>query len=353
MEKWQKLLKDSITNFEQLNSALAAKNITTDKIISSLDLQFPFKINPYYFNLIQAENDPIWKQSIPSIKELNDNICIADPLGEEAHSPTPGLVHKYPDRVLLLVTNQCSMYCRFCTRNRKVGQKCMSLSENDLDKCFDYIRKNKNVREVLISGGDPLLLSDNMLDKILSELRKINNVEIIRIGSRIPCTLPQRITDSLVETLKKYHPLYINTHFNHPQELTDEAYTACTKLADAGIPLGCQTVLLKDVNDSSEVLKELFLGLLKMRVKPYYLFQADLTRGTNHFRTHSKVGIQIMKELYCYISGMAVPRLALDAPGGKGKIPLSPEYVLQHGENLIFKNYLDEVCEYPEVIDYL
>ncbi len=353
MEKWQKLLHESITDLDTLKSVLADKNIPTATVDSSLKLQFPFRINPYYLNLIEGVNDPIWKQAIPDSRELTDTLCVTDPLGEEEHSPTPGLVHKYPDRVLLLVTSQCSMYCRFCTRNRLVGKRNRPLSQQAFEKCIEYIRSNHQIREVLISGGDPLLLSDKKLDDILYKLHNIENIEVIRIGSRVPCTLPQRITDSLIETLRKYHPLYINTHFNHPRELTPEASSACNRLADAGIPLGCQTVLLKDINDSTEILKKLFLGLLRMRVKPYYLFQTDLTSGTNHFRTKSSVGIQIMKQLYGHISGMAIPRLALDAPGGKGKIPLSPEYIIQHGDKLVFENYLGEICEYQEVIDYL
>jgi lysine 2,3-aminomutase len=224
----------------------------------------------------------------------------------------------------------------------------MGVTEKSIENGISYIRKNRQIREVLISGGDPLLLSDKKLDSILSRLHSIPHLEVIRIGSRVPCTLPMRITKELVSILKRYHPLYINTHFNHPHELTPEAATACSLLADGGIPLGCQTVLLKGINDDAKTLKNLFLGLLRMRVRPYYLFQGDLTKGTNHFRTHTSSGIKIMRQLIGTISGMAIPTLALDAPGGKGKIPLTPRYITSKGANLSFKNYCGEQCTYPE-----
>lgn len=354
MEEWQKIYKDSLNNFDELKIYFKLKGIEVDNHLTEFPVKLPLRINKYYLDLIQSYKDPIWRQCIPDSLELTDNVCIEDPLGEEQHSPTPNLVHKYPDRALLLVTNQCGVYCRFCTRNRMVGTDKLSVTNENLEKCYEYLRNTPEVREVLISGGDPLLLSDERINDILSNLRKISTIEVIRIGSRVPCTLPMRITPKLVSILKQYHPLYINTHFNHPRELTLEASIACEMLADGGIPLGCQTVLLKGVNDNSETLKQLFLGLLKMRVKPYYLFQTDLTKGTDHFRTRTTDGIKIMKELYGFISGMAIPRFALDAPGGKGKIPLSPEYIKQYEtDKLIFKNYLGELTEYPEVIDYL
>lgn len=353
MENWQKILQESITTFEQLKAFLDSKNIVSDALQDNFLPDFPMRINPYFLDLIENVDDAIWRQCIPTSQELTDHVCLPDPLGEETHSPVPNLVHKYPDRALLLVTNQCSVYCRFCTRKRMVGTSRMQITDQNLDNCYTYLRNTPAIREVLISGGDPLLLSDSALDSILTKLRSIPTIDIIRIGTRVPSTLPMRITPKLVSILKKHHPLYINTHFNHPKELTAESKRACTMLADGGIPLGCQTVLLKNINDDSETLKELFLGLLKIRVKPYYLFQADLTRGTNHFRTSTRVGIEIMRSLYGHISGMAIPRLALDAPGGKGKIPLSPNYIKQMGETLIFDNYLGEECEYPEIIDPL
>lgn len=309
---------------------------------------FPMRINPYFLKLIQSPGDPIWKQAVPDLAELNDSVCEDDPLDEENLSPVPNLVHKYPDRVLFLVTNKCAMYCRFCTRKRKVGTNKMVISPKTLVAGYDYLRQHPEIREVLISGGDPLLLLDNEIAGILKCLRSIPSIEIIRIGTRVPSVLPMRITKELVTILKSFHPLYINTHFNHPNEITEESTLACTMLADAGIPVGCQTVLLKGVNDDAATLKKLFLGLLKLRVKPYYLFQADLTKGTNHFRTSTATGIAIMRQLYGHISGMAIPTYALDGPKGAGKIPLSPEYILQKGENLIFENYKGKICSYPE-----
>ncbi len=306
------------------------------------------RINPYYLGLIQSVGDPLWKQAVPDPLELEDHVCIPDPLAEENLSPVPNLVHKYPDRVLFLVASECAMYCRFCTRKRKVGTEEMLITEDSISAGLDYIARHPEIREVLLSGGDPLMLSDEKLDSLLSRLRSISSVEVIRIGTRMPCTLPMRITQELAEMLKKHHPLYINTHFNHPRELTAEAEQACALLANAGIPLGCQTVLLKGINDEAEVLKELFTGLLRIRVKPYYLFQGDLTLGTNHLRTHSSKGVQIMRKLIGTISGMAVPTFALDAPGGKGKIPLTPDYIVNRGTELSFCNYLGESCSYPE-----
>lgn len=344
MTHWKKILQNSVNSptelahhFEFDCSALEATNAS-----------FPMRINPYYLGLIQSVNDPLWKQAVPDPLEINDTICIPDPLAEEDLSPVPNLVHKYPDRVLFLVTSECAMYCRFCTRKRKVGTPKMVITEETIDAGIHYIEKNKEIREVLISGGDPLMMSDRKLDSLLGRIRAIPSVEVIRIGTRIPCTLPMRVTKELTAMLKKHHPLYINTHFNHPKELTSQAAEACALLADAGIPLGCQTVLLKGVNDDALILKELFLGLLRMRVKPYYLFQGDLTRGTNHFRTHTRDGIRIMKDLIGTISGMAVPTFALDAPGGKGKIPLTPNYILNSTEQLTFHNYQGSLCSYPE-----
>lgn len=350
MEYWKEILHNSISNSQELQRAF--KHIELPSDIDDVIAHYPMRINSYFLNLIKDSHDPIWKQSIPDSLEINDSICISDPLGEESLSPVPNLVHKYPDRVLFLVSNQCAMYCRFCTRKRKVGMDSMHISSDTIEKGLDYLRNTPEVREVLLSGGDPLLLEDERLDFILSQIHKIPHIEIIRIGTRVPSTLPMRITENLVNVLKKYHPLYINTHFNHPRELTNEAKTACELLVNAGIPMGCQTVLLNGVNDDSQTLKALFLGLLKMRVKPYYLFQTDLTRGTNHLRTSTKTGIDIMQQLIGHISGMAIPTFALDAPGGKGKIPLSPQYIIEKGDHLKFKNYLGEHCSYPEIIDY-
>jgi lysine 2,3-aminomutase len=344
MEPWQIILQNSITTLDGLQEHLDCDSNALLDVIAN----FPMRINPYFLKLIQHPGDPIWKQAVPDIAEIHDGICELDPLDEENLSPVPNLVHKYPDRVLFLVSNQCAMYCRFCTRKRKVGTDRMKISPETLHAGYDYLRQHPEIREVLISGGDPLLLPDAEIAAILNSLRSIPSVEVIRIGTRVPSVLPMRITHELVAILKAHHPLYINTHFNHPNEITAESSLACTMLADAGIPLGCQTVLLKGINDDAQTLKKLFLGLLRIRVKPYYLFQADLTRGTNHFRTSTATGIAIMRQLYGHISGMAIPTYALDGPKGKGKIPLTPQYIMQQGDTLIFENYKGEECSYPE-----
>lgn len=350
MEDWKDILNNSITTPAQLLEKFP--DLPELKELQQVCDKYPMRINSYYLDLLAKAGDPLWLQSVPDLQEIQDDTCIEDPLAEEELSPVPNLVHKYPDRVLFLISNKCAMYCRFCTRKRKVGRDSMQITGATIKAGLEYLKNTPQVREVLLSGGDPFLLQDQELDSILKEIHTIPHIEVIRIGTRVPCTLPMRITPELVNILKKYHPLYINTHFSHPAELTKEAVKACTMLADGGIPIGCQTVLLKGINDNSETLKALFLGLLKIRVKPYYLFQGDLTRGTNHFRTPTRQGIDIMRALIGNISGMAIPTLALDAPHGKGKIPLTPQYILNNGENLEFENYLGEKCIYPEHIDF-
>ena len=277
-----------------------------------------------------------------------------DPLYEEPEHQirknVPSLLtHRYPDRVLFRVSNQCAMYCRFCTRKRKVGVPYKAMSKEQIIQGIEYIKQHKEIRDVILSGGDPLLLEDLELAFILKELRKIKHLQIIRIGTRVPCTLPQRITKELCNLLRKYHPLYINTHFNHPDEITEESKKACEMLADAGIPLGNQTVLLKGVNDDIIIMKKLMQKLLTIRVKPYYLYQADLTKGTNHFRTKVKKGLEIIKGLRGFTSGMAVPHFIIDAPGGGGKIPLLPKYFVGCKDNkVLLRNYKDNLYEYPE-----
>lgn len=341
MQHWKNLLKNSITNPAQLPAHLASGE-ELDAVIS----QYPMRINSYYLQLMQKKGDPLWSQAVPSLDELNDNVCFEDPLNEENLSPVANLIHKYPDRVLFLVTSQCAMYCRFCTRKRKVGTDGMVITRQTIKAGIDYIRQHPEIRDVLISGGDPLLLDDNRLEEILSAIRGIRTVEIIRVGTRAPCTLPMRVTVKLARLLKKYHPLYINTHFNHPAEITPESSLACTRLADAGIPMGCQTVLLRSVNDDPVIIKELMHRLLMIRVKPYYLFQTDMTRGTNHFRTTIETGRGIMRSLIGHTSGLAVPLYAVDAPGGGGKIPLMPNYINEEGEKIVFTNYCGTTCFY-------
>nr|WP_321466888.1 KamA family radical SAM protein [uncultured Desulfobulbus sp.] len=308
---------------------------------------YPVRISPYYQRLIEEPGDPIWRQAIPAPLELIDPQGLEDPLDEENLSPVPNLVHKYPDRALFLISSECPVYCRFCTRKRKVGRTEMRITEQTIAAGLDYLRQTPAISDVLLSGGDPFMLSDRRLEDILTRLRQITSVKTIRIGTRVPCTLPSRITADLARMLSRFHPLFINTHFNHPRELTPEAAQACGFLADAGIPLGCQTVLLRGVNDSAQILAELFRGLLAMRVKPYYLFQIDQTRGTSHFRTTIDAGIAIMEQLIGHISGMAIPTYALDAPGGGGKIPLAPKYITSCGESLEFTTYKGYPCSYP------
>lgn len=312
---------------------------------------YPMLINPYYLGLIKEKGDPIYRQAVPDIAEITQDKGTPDPLKEEDLSPVPGLTHKYPDRVLFLVSGRCAMYCRFCNRKRKVGGIGMVTRES-IREGIGYIRSNKEIRDVLLSGGDPLLLPDPELFRILTDIRAISHVEIIRIGTRVPCTLPQRVTSELAGMLRGFQPLYINTHFNHPLEVTPESALACSMLADAGIPLGCQTVLLKGVNDNIEVMKELMKKLLAIRVRPYYLFQADLVRGTSHFWTGLKMGLEIMAGLQGHISGMCIPRFMIDLPEGGGKVPVTPEYIKGvDGDELIIENYTGKEFRYPMIED--
>ena len=312
---------------------------------------YPLRISRSYLQLIKQVGVPLWRQAVPDIRELDDQTGMEDPLDEENLSPVPGLVHKYPDRVLFLVSSECAMYCRFCTRKRLVGRPEMRITDETIAAGLAYLRRTPAISDVLLSGGDPLMLTDRRLERILQELRAIPTIVTIRIGTRIPCTLPARVTPELAAMLKRHHPLYINTHFNHPAEITPEAAQACERLADVGIPLGCQTVLLRGVNDDAETIRQLMQALLKIRVRPYALYQADLTRGTAHFRTTIETGLAIMRRLIGHTSGMAVPTYALDAPGGGGKIPLTPDYVERLGKTLAFKSYTGALCSYPNEIE--
>jgi lysine 2,3-aminomutase len=345
MELWQQMLRQSIHTVDQLVEKFGLDR----KIAAQLDNFFQARINPYYLSLIHEKDDPIWKQCVPSSEELDDYDGSEDPLNEDAMSPVPNITHRYPDRVLFLVTSQCGMYCRFCTRKRKVGNS-DKISMRNLESAFKYIEQRKEIRDVILSGGDPLMLTDTMLEKILKRLRQIPHLEIIRLGTKMPCVLPQRITPKLCNMIKKYHPVYVNTHFNHPREVTPEARKACEMLADAGCPVGNQTVLMKDVNDDADVIKELMQKLLSMRVKPYYLYMADETKGANHFRTSIRKGIEIMDKLRGYTSGLAVPYFVIDAPGGGGKIPLLPEYVVhQDEEKIVLRNYKGDIYVYKDI----
>jgi lysine 2,3-aminomutase len=345
MELWQQLLKQSISSVEQVSEKFGIKK----EIAERLNNFFMARVNPYYLSLIRYPGDPIWKQVVPDEEELYDIDAPDDPLNEDAMSPVPNITHRYPDRALLLTTSQCGIYCRFCTRKRKVGDS-SKINMKELESAFRYLEEHTEINDVILSGGDPLMLTDHMLEKILIRLRQIPHIQIIRLGTKMPCVLPQRITPELCNMLKKYHPIYVNTHFNHPWEITPESTKACTMLADAGCPVGCQTVLLKGVNDDPEVMKELMKKLLAIRVRPYYIYQADLTKGANHFRTPIDVGLEIMDNLRGHISGLAVPHFVIDAPGGGGKIPLLPDYVLARDkEKIILRNFRNEVFEYPDV----
>jgi lysine 2,3-aminomutase len=319
--------------------------------------KFPLSVTPYYMSLIDLEdmeNDPIFKQSFPSPSELATEMYEhADPLHEDKDSPVTGITHRYPDRVLFLVSNVCSMYCRHCTRKRRVGDVDFIPDKKTLKEGLDYIRNTPTVRDVLLSGGDPFLLGDDYLDWILTELDKIEHVEVVRIGTRTPVVLPYRITEELVTMLKKHQPLWINTHFNHPREMTASARRALARLADAGIPLGNQTVLLAGVNDCPRIMRSLVHKLVQNRVRPYYLYQCDLSEGLSHFRTPVGKGIEIMESLIGHTSGFCVPTYVIDAPGGGGKIPVMPNYLISWSTNkVVLRNYEGVITTYQEPDSY-
>jgi len=345
-EAWERILWHSITRPEQILTKFKVDLDCLKAVVS----KYPMRISRYYFDLIEDVDDPIWRQCIPNPQELQDPYGSEDPLNEEADSPVPGLVHRYPDRILMCVSNTCPTYCRFCTRKRNVGKPFVNSSGNALLEQMRYVQNNPVIRDVLLSGGDPLMLPDQRIDFLLEKLRCVPHVEIIRMGSRVPCTLPQRVTPKLCNMLKKYHPLYVNVHFNHPREITDESERACGLLADAGIPLGNQSVLLRGVNDDPRVMKNLVQKLLRIRVRPYYLFQMDLVKGTYHFRTRVETGIKIIESLIGYTSGLAVPRYVIDAPGGGGKIPIPSRYVLSiEKDKVVLRNYEGKMFIYPQI----
>ncbi|HEX2787339.1 MAG TPA: KamA family radical SAM protein [Ignavibacteria bacterium] len=347
MELWQEMIRESVSSPEQLMDKFGIKKETAER----LDEFFQARINPYYLSLIKYPGDPIWKQCVPDEVELNDIDAPEDPLHEDDMSPVPNITHRYPDRALFLVTSQCGLYCRFCTRKRKVGDS-SKISMKGLESAFQYLEQHTEISDVILSGGDPLMLTDTMLEKILMRLREIKHIQVIRLGTKMPCVLPHRITEKLCTMLKKYHPIYVNTHFNHPWEITEESKRATGMLADAGIPVGNQCVLMKGVNDDPQVMKDLMKGLLAMRVRPYYIYQADLTKGANHFRTPISKGLEIIDALRGHISGLAVPHFVIDAPGGGGKIPLLPEYVLARDKDkIILRNFKYNIYEYPDVQD--
>ncbi len=350
---WRWQMRNGIRDIETLEKVILLTETEREHLRKCLG-KFTMEITPYYAALMDRNDPdcPVRMQSVPRLMELHDDPSdLADPLHEDVDSPVPGLTHRYPDRVLLLVTNICSMNCRHCTRRRFVGDTDVDMPEENIAKAIEYIRKTKTVRDVLISGGDPLVLGDAQLETILSRLRAIDHVEIIRIGTRTPVVMPQRITDSLVNMLKKYHPVYVNTHFNHAKEITKEAREACARLADAGVQLGNQSVLLRGLNDSPEVMKQLVHKLLTVRVRPYYIYQCDLSLGISHFRTSVDKGIEIIEALRGHTTGLAVPTFVVDAPGGGGKIPVMPNYLITRGENkVVLRNYEGVITTYTEPV---
>ncbi len=354
--KWQ--IKHCVNDIDTFETLLDVKFDPEErKSLEETLEKFPLSITPYYLSLIQADdlkNDPIFMQAFPSPSELilsKDDMH--DPLSEDSDSPVPGITHRYPDRVLFHISNVCSMYCRHCTRKRKVGDVDSVPGKEEVQKGLDYIANHPEVRDVLLSGGDPFMLSDEYLDWILTELRAIPHVEVIRIGSRMPVVLPYRITDDLVNVLKKHHPVWVNTHFNHPREVTKSSREALRKLADAGIPLGNQTVLLSGVNDCYRILKRLFHKLVENRVRPYYLYQCDLSEGLTHFRTSVGKGIEIMEHLVGHTSGFAIPTYVIDAPEGGGKIPILPTYMISRSTHrVILRNYEGVITSYKEPENY-
>ena len=351
--KWQ--VKNRIETYEELSKYFTFSPEEAEGIKKAL-AKFRMAITPYYLSLIDPNDpyDPIRRQCIPAGAECNIAPAdLNDPLHEDEDSPAPGLTHRYPDRVLFLITDMCSMYCRHCTRRRFAGQKDDESPSERIEKCLAYIEKTPQVRDVLLSGGDALMVSDKKLEYIIQRLRAIPHVEIVRIGSRTPVVCPQRITDDLCNMLKKYHPIWLNTHFNHPNEFTPEAEQALARLANAGIPLGNQTVLLRGVNDCVHVMKKLMHELVRNRVRPYYIYQCDLSMGLEHFRTPVSKGIEIIENLRGHTSGYAVPTFVVDAPGGGGKTPVMPQYVIsQSPDKVILRNFEGVITTYTEPREY-
>ena len=352
---WRWQIANRITDVDTLRHVVEIDDNEAhdiEKVLGTLRMA----ISPYYSTLIDPADPrcPVRLQAVPRPQELvHHEADMRDPLDEEEDSPTPGLTHRYPDRVLFLVTDQCTMYCRHCTRRRYAGVTDHARSAEEIDAAVDYIRKTPDVRDVLISGGDPFTIATEKLEELLRRLREIDHVEIIRIGTRTPVVLPYRITPDLCEMLAKYHPIYVNTHFNHPKEITPDSAAACDRLTRVGIPLGNQSVLLHGVNDCVEIMRALVHGLLKIRVKPYYLYQCDLTLGIEHFRTSVGKGIEMIESLRGHTSGLAVPTFVIDAPGGGGKIPVGPQYLISRSSTqTILRNYEGVSCVYSEPTEY-
>jgi lysine 2,3-aminomutase len=346
--KWQ--IRNRIRTSDQLVRYLP--NLHNNQELTDVIKKYPLAITPYYASLIQRSDvsDPIFQMCVPQPEELFSPSCLSeDPLEENEDMPVPGLVHRYQDRALVIVTTMCASYCRHCTRKRMAGTRECSISARRLQQVTEYLLAHPEISDVIISGGDPLTMSTDALEAVLSSIRSVESVQVIRIGTRVPVVLPMRITPPLVEMLRKYHPLWINTHFNHPNELTPESAAACGRLADAGIPLGNQTVLLRGVNDSAQTIEQLCRGLIQMRVRPYYLYQCDLVRGVEHFRTPLTRGIEIIEYMRGRVSGIAIPSFVVDAPHGGGKIPVMPNYIVSMSPtHTVLRNYEGLMVNYPE-----
>jgi len=343
MEMWERQIAQSVTSPEELSGLFRLRAPDLADVVA----RYPMRITRYYLGLIREPGDPVWRQCVPDARELTDVTQSPDPLDEERLSPVPGLIHRYPDRVVWIASAACAVYCRFCMRKRCVG--CPGMAPANRDAALEYIGSRPEIRDVILSGGDPLMLHDDLLDELLSGLRRIPHVEMVRIGTRMPVTLPARVTHKLARLLKKHHPLYINTHFNHPAEITAEAARACARLADAGIPLGNQTVLLQGVNDDPAVMRRLMQRLLAVRVRPYYIHQMDLVQGTAHFRTPIDTGVAVLKGLRGHTSGLATPHYVVDLPAGKGKVELSASDVERRGGELVFTTFRGERIVYQDL----
>nr|NLJ02896.1 lysine 2,3-aminomutase [Bacillota bacterium] len=353
---WHWQVRNRIQSVDDLERIIPLTDQEKEDINQVLEV-FRMGITPYYASLMDPDDPacPVRRQAVPTIYETMSGIAdMQDPLNEVADSPVPGLTHRYPDRVLFLITDQCSMYCRHCTRRRFAGQHDSGMAWEYIEQGIEYIKNTPAVRDVLLSGGDALLMADHKLEEIIKRLREIPHVDVIRLGTRTPVVMPQRITDDLVNMLKKYHPIWLNTHFNHPREITPEAAEACMKLVDGGIPVGNQTVLLRGVNDNPQIMKELMLGLVRIRVRPYYIYQCDLSMGIEHFRTKVSKGLEIMEALRGHISGYAVPTYVVDVPGGGGKTPVMPQYLISMSPTkVVLRNYEGVIATYaePQYID--
>jgi lysine 2,3-aminomutase len=341
--RWKSEFQQSITCPSDLPVNLTGCKGSLEEVTE----RYPMLISPFILSLMKDYGKPLIRQFIPDPQELVDKDGLIDPLAEEVNSPVSNITHRYPDRVLFLVSGTCPVYCRFCTRKRRIGRPELISSET-IESGIQYIQRNRNIKDVLLSGGDPLMLDNERLNWVLSGVKRIPHVEVVRIGSRVPVALPCRIDSDLVRVLRSHAPLYINIHVNHPSEISRDFVTVCGSLIEAGIPLATQTVLLRGINDNSDILESLFRRLLKMRIRPYYLLQADMTKGTEHFRTSIRKGLSIMHDLRGNVSGMAIPQFVIDLPGGGGKVPLLPQYVEKWGKEVVFRNYQGKRFVYPQ-----